>query len=430
MRRPRCTPPMPPVANIAIPARCAARIVALTVVEARARAARSGPRSREPAFATVRSGSASRSSSARSAPMTIAAVLDRDRRRDRAGLADRGLGRQRRLEVVGDRQALRDEARLEGDDAAARVERDADLVGDREEAPRHAGSSSDPALRPGHARHGGRQVGGRRHRALEASGVGRPIRSAARSAINPALNASPAPVASTDRSSAASPRSRATDRRETRPRRRRVGDDGDRCQPVGEHDARAPRRPVRAADRARLRRVEDRRGAAAATGRRSSQPATSVEASEHPSRTRRGDSPGGGDARGALEKEVARDDEPVRRRPGARGGGPCASGTRWLSIVRSRAASRSTTTAPVADAARSTTSTPSAARRSRRSVAGRIGAERARQAEPTGPGGQGERRRWLPVRPARGGSRRARRHRVAEAAPGRRGRRAARHRSR
>ena len=45
--------------------------------------------------------------------------MDRDGRRDRAALADRGLGRARDLEVLRIRQAVADERRLEGDDRAA-----------------------------------------------------------------------------------------------------------------------------------------------------------------------------------------------------------------------------------------------------------------------------------------------------------------------
>jgi hypothetical protein len=68
---PRWTPPIPPVAMTAIPAAWASRRVALTVVEASLPAARSGPRSRDPAFATCACGSARRSRSAPGAP-TIA----------------------------------------------------------------------------------------------------------------------------------------------------------------------------------------------------------------------------------------------------------------------------------------------------------------------------------------------------------------------
>ena len=68
---PRWTPPMPPVANMAMPARCARRMVALTVVDAsapsrqqRTEVARARPSPRRC------SGSARRSRSARSAPTT------------------------------------------------------------------------------------------------------------------------------------------------------------------------------------------------------------------------------------------------------------------------------------------------------------------------------------------------------------------------
>ena len=148
-----------------------------------------------------------------------AAVLDGDGRRDRAGLADRGLGRQGRLQVVRDGQALRDEARLEGDDTTPGIERLTDLVGDHEEARRHAGPSA--GTRP--CAPGTRATAAARSAADAIARSSRPASggqsASARSAINPALNASPAPVASTAGPPLVAARSQPTPRRETRPRR-------------------------------------------------------------------------------------------------------------------------------------------------------------------------------------------------------------------
>ena len=61
-----------------------------------------------------------------------ASILESRGRRSRSRLPDRGLGGEGRLEVVRHRQALGDEARLEGHDGTPGIQRGSNLVGDEE----------------------------------------------------------------------------------------------------------------------------------------------------------------------------------------------------------------------------------------------------------------------------------------------------------
>ena len=136
------TPPMPPVAKTRIPAASAAIIVAETVVAAQPSRASAAARFGRAALRTEPAGavpSDSRSSGPR--PDQHPPVADRDRRRDRAARADGRLGRPGDRDVLGIRQAVADERRLEGDDRPARGE-----GGARPRAPGRSGrrSSSSP----------------------------------------------------------------------------------------------------------------------------------------------------------------------------------------------------------------------------------------------------------------------------------------------
>ena len=113
---PRWTPPRPPVARTPRPATRAIQSVAETVVAASRPIATARERSRRLALRKP-SERATRSSSSSSRPTRIAPPTTGDRRRDRAGLADRGLGLPGGLQVVGPGQAVGDQGRLEGDHA-------------------------------------------------------------------------------------------------------------------------------------------------------------------------------------------------------------------------------------------------------------------------------------------------------------------------
>ena len=95
-----------------------------------------------------------------------------------------------------------------------------------------------------------------------------------------------------------------------------------------------------------------------------------------------------------------------------------ANGTRWLSIVRSPAASRSTDDRPGCRRREIHDFDAVGGEALAEEIPGRIGAERADQPNRPAPAGKANGRHWLPVRPARGGSRRARRHRVEAARTG------------
>ena len=105
----------------------------------------------------------------RARPTTLA-VEDADRRRHRARLAHRALGREPDLDALAGREAVRDERRLERDDAAA--------VRRARRAPRRR---ADHGIAPSFAQ----------HRAAASSPASTPP------TRKPAANASPAPVAST-----------------------------------------------------------------------------------------------------------------------------------------------------------------------------------------------------------------------------------------
>ena len=124
---PRCTPPMPPVAKISMPASSATYIVAATVVPAAPWRAATAARSRRDALTTPPERRASRSSSSRVRPTLKRPLSDGDRRRRRALAAHRGLEHQRRLEIGGIRHAVGDDRRFERDDGPIARERLGDL---------------------------------------------------------------------------------------------------------------------------------------------------------------------------------------------------------------------------------------------------------------------------------------------------------------
>ena len=118
---PRCTPPIPPVANTRIPAACAAIIVAETVVAAQPPSLSATASVGRAALRTEPAGRGrQRLERLRIQPHEQPPVADRDRRRHGAvGLADRRLRRERDLEILRVRQPVADERRLERDHGPA-----------------------------------------------------------------------------------------------------------------------------------------------------------------------------------------------------------------------------------------------------------------------------------------------------------------------
>ena len=337
---PRWTPPMPPVANIAMPARCAMRIVALTVVEAsaprgeqRAEVARAGLRHRPLRIGQPLEQRAIGTDDERGRPRaaTVAGTAPASRT---AASAASAVSR-----LCGDGQALRDEARLEGDDRRARRRA---RRGPRRRPRGSAAScrspvrSPDPALGPGHARHRGCEVGGRRPSRARARPASGGQSASARSAIE-RRGERVAGAGRVDRRSSPVAAATSTDTpSERRGRAARVGDDRDRPEPLGDvarerwrrrvrrRRWRAPRRSVEdhevrpqgerrhpASRRPRSSRASIRAGRAAASRRAREMPAAALEQERSPRR---------------------RASPPRPRSSVAR---PMASGTRWLSIVRS-----------------------------------------------------------------------------------------------
>ncbi len=124
---------MPPVAKTRIPAAWAAIIVADTVVAAQPPSARATASEGRAALRTVPAGAvASASRSAATQPDQQPALVHGHRRRDGATLADRGLGGTGDVEVLGVRQPVADEGRLEGDHGAALGQGGLDLGGDEQ----------------------------------------------------------------------------------------------------------------------------------------------------------------------------------------------------------------------------------------------------------------------------------------------------------
>ena len=113
---PRCTPPMPPVANTRIPAWCATIIVPATVVDASSRRATAIGRSRRLHLRTLPNGrDASRSISSGDTPTVMAPREHSDCRGNGASLAHRPLHCECGFGIRRPRQAVRDQRRLESD---------------------------------------------------------------------------------------------------------------------------------------------------------------------------------------------------------------------------------------------------------------------------------------------------------------------------
>ena len=126
---PRCTPPMPPVANTPMPACCAASIVAATVVEPVPPAEERGGEVAEVDLGHAGRGGQPVELVARE-PDAHVAVEDADRGRYRARAGHARLHLARHAHAVRAREPVRDHRRLERDDAAMRGERTRDLWGD------------------------------------------------------------------------------------------------------------------------------------------------------------------------------------------------------------------------------------------------------------------------------------------------------------
>ena len=137
---PRCTPPMPPVANTRMPARAATASVAATVVEPGRPAATCAARLLRLSLA-VSGAVASRSSSAAESPTRTRAVEHADGGGHGAGRRrPRPPAPRRAREPVGMRQPVGDQRGLERDHGAPCAERGGDERRDVEER-RHAGRS-------------------------------------------------------------------------------------------------------------------------------------------------------------------------------------------------------------------------------------------------------------------------------------------------
>ena len=126
---PRCTPPMPPVAKISMPASPAINIVAATVVPAEPLRAATSARSRREAFTTPPLSWPSRSISSLERPTLETAIDDRDRRRNGAHFAHRRLNGLRGLDVARVGHAMGDDRRFERDDRPLGRARLGDLGG-------------------------------------------------------------------------------------------------------------------------------------------------------------------------------------------------------------------------------------------------------------------------------------------------------------
>ena len=114
-----------------MPAREASSAVAATVVPPVAPCAIATGRSRALSFSAPSVATSRSSSSALEADVGDS-VEHRDRRGHRAAVGDRPLELERGLEVLGARQAVRDDRRFERDDRVAVAERAGDLLGDND----------------------------------------------------------------------------------------------------------------------------------------------------------------------------------------------------------------------------------------------------------------------------------------------------------
>ncbi len=157
--KPRCTPPIPPVAMKRIPTARATASVPPTVVAPTAPWTAAAPRSRGPDLAR---GGVEASELLLRQPDAHLAVEDADRRRDGARARAPALRLEPDRDAFAGREAVRDERRLERDDGASAGERLAHLLRDADHAER---SISTKRLSSAGAPRGSRRAGTRAARA-------------------------------------------------------------------------------------------------------------------------------------------------------------------------------------------------------------------------------------------------------------------------